>query len=296
MRRVRLTARRTVRRYGMLTAAGRALPDFLIIGAKRGGTTSLYRYLAQHPDVLPLFPSARSFPMREDRKGVHYFDSHHDRGLTWYRSHFALAPYRSLLARQRGRKTVTGEASPYYLFHPQAAGRAAVELPEAKLIVLLRNPVERAYSHWRERRRERAETLEFAEALAIEPSRLEGEHQRLLDDPGYRSLAHEHQSYLTQSLYLEPLSVWLAAFPRGQFCILRSEDLYREPQATVDRVCSFLGLPLQRLAGLEPWNATAGEGMSPAMRQQLSERVVDHNRRLADLLGMDLGWDLEPAR
>lgn len=295
-RRVRLTARRTLRRYGMLTAVARGLPDFLIIGAKRGGTTSLYRYLAQHPDVLPLFPSARSFPMREDRKGVHYFDTHHDRGPVWYRSHFALEPYRSLLARRRGRRPVTGEASPYYLFHPRAAGRTAAELPDAKLIVILRNPVERAYSHWRERRREGAEPLEFAEAIAREPARLAGEHQRLLDDPGYRSVAHEHQSYLTQSLYLEPLSVWFAAYPREQFCILRSEDLYREPQRTVDRVWSFLGLPPQRLDDHQPWNAAGGDGMSAGVRQALSDRVDDHNRRLAQLLGMDLGWDLEPAR
>src|SRR3954471_7291878 len=104
----RSAGRDAVRTYGAATARWRPAPDFVIIGAKRCGTTSLYRYLGEHPHVAPLFPSARYMPlMRSDQKGVHYFDSNHERGNRWYRSHFRTA------ASRRRAGQIAGEASPY---------------------------------------------------------------------------------------------------------------------------------------------------------------------------------------
>ncbi len=112
---IRPCARHAVRALGVATSAARALPDFLIIGTKRGGTTSLYRYLSQHPSVVPLFPSARVLPLRQDKKGVHYFDSNAWRPLAWYRSFFPLRSTMAAVKRRTGLPSVTGEASPYYL-------------------------------------------------------------------------------------------------------------------------------------------------------------------------------------
>ncbi|MDQ4004850.1 MAG: sulfotransferase domain-containing protein, partial [Actinomycetota bacterium] len=141
---LRRSAKRVLRGVGVATSWARPLPDFVVIGAKRAGTTSLYAYLAEHPDVAPLFPA------RQRIKGVHYFDTNHHRGLRWYRSHMP-----SWIRRTGGR--LAGEASPYYLAHPLAAERAARTIPDAKLVVLLRNPADRAYSHYRERVRHDAE-------------------------------------------------------------------------------------------------------------------------------------------
>jgi len=100
------------------------------VGAQKAGTSSLYSYMVQHPQVLPAA-----------RKEIHYFDRHYDKGLRWYRRHF---PLRARLSSER----LSGEASPYYLFHPHAPRRIAETLPDARILMLLRNPANRAISHY----------------------------------------------------------------------------------------------------------------------------------------------------
>src|SRR4051794_33056344 len=174
---LRAAARAAVRAAGMATAGARPLPDFLIIGAKRSGTTSLHNWLLAHPDVLPLFPSARRLPLRADIKGVHFFDAAPERSVRWYRSHFPTAVGRAVASRRSGgARVLAGEATPYSLHPPRAAARAAAVVPDARLIVLLRDPVERAWSHWKEQRRRGFEPLDtFEAAIDAEPGRLAGE-------------------------------------------------------------------------------------------------------------------------
>ena len=123
--------------FHRITAPFRALPDFLIVGAQKGGTSSLYAYLAQHPSVLPSF-----------RKEVKFFDCNYFCGHTWYRAHF---PLRYKLSRGN---RITGEGTPNYLFHPTALQRLALTLIDVKIIILLRNPADRAYSHYQHQKRE----------------------------------------------------------------------------------------------------------------------------------------------
>jgi hypothetical protein len=276
-------AKQAVRGFATATSPLRPAPEFLVIGAKRGGTTSMYNYLLRHPGVLPMFPAAQKI------KGVHHFTGS-GHGVAWYRSHFATSATRRLTERRLGHRVVTGEGSPYYLFHPRAAQRASAVLPDARILLLLRDPVDRAYSHWKERVRHGAETLSFSEAIEREPERLAGEHERLLADDRYTSFAHEHHSYVAQGLYLEPLREWFRHYPRGQFLILRSEDFYADPQHAYDRALSFLGLPSFALSGIKKWNYHPAEELSAATRRDLQARVADHNRRLSELLGIDLGW------
>lgn len=266
-------AKRVLRGYGIVTSGLRGLPDFIIIGVKRGGTTSLYRYLTEHPEVRPLFPA------RQRIKGTYFFDVNFPRGEGWYRSHFRVSG-----------GGVIGESSPYYLFHPLAAGRAARIAPDAKLVVLLRHPVDRAYSQWREQVRRGYEDLTFEDALAAEPSRLEGQEERIVAEPGYYSYGHEHHSYVAQGRYAASLERWLGVFPRERFLIMRSEDLYRDPAAAYDRTLAFLGLGPFRPSRYEAYNYHPGEGMDAATRARLIEEFAEPNRRLRQ---MDLGLDLE---
>lgn len=284
---VRRPIKQAIRSFGTATSALRCLPDFLIIGAHRAGTTSLYSALAQHPCVLP------NFPRLQHIKGVRYFDQHFHRGTAWYLSHFPTVACRSSAGRLRGSPMLVGEASPYYLFHPLAAERAAALLPHARLIALLRNPVERAYSHWRRERRDGREPLPtFEAALAAEPERLAGEEERIIADARYYSYAHENWSYLTQSLYFTPLRRWLDRFPPDQVFIESSERFLTDPQGVYNRVLAFLGLPPRRLCDTRPLNAVPPDAPVPDhLRAELRERLTLHNRELERYLSIEFDWD-----
>jgi hypothetical protein len=273
----------------MATAAARPLPDFLVIGAKRGGSTSLYYALLQHPQVVPLFPRARFLPKANDTKGVHYFDSNYERGPRWYRSYFPSTATRRLISA-RHRRAVTGEASPYYLFHPLAAARAAALVPHARILLVVRDPVERTFSHYRERVRQGAEPLGFEDALAAESERLAGEEERIASDPTYHSYAHEQQSYRAQSEYAPALRRWLEVYPADRVKVLLSEELYANPGPTLAEATNFLDLDPMPLDRLGHWNAAPIAPMSEPTRRALVEHFAGPNAELESLIGRELPW------
>ncbi|GAA3351818.1 hypothetical protein GCM10020358_82940 [Amorphoplanes nipponensis] len=270
-------------RYGERTSDQRPLPDFLVIGTKRGGTTSLWRYLIQHPLVPRLFPAWNT-------KTSHYFEENWPRGEAWYRSHFPTVRQRAALERKHGAPPKVGEAAPLYMFHPLVASRVAELMPRARMIVLLRDPVERAYSHWKERRTEGVEPLDFAAALAAEESRTAGERDKLLADPNYFSEAYDWYSYRARGRYLQHLTPWLDHFDREQLLFLASETLYREPAATYARILDFIGLPPYELGAYDVFNDRPSKGMDDEVRAELTEYYRPHNAALADRLGMTFDW------
>ncbi len=286
-RAAREAAKQVLRRYGVATSALRGGPDFVVIGAKRGGSTSLYRYLLEHPSIQPLFPG------RQHIKGVHYYDSNYERGLRWYRSHFPVRADGRHRVRLGRRPAVAGEASPYYLFHPLAAERLARDFPGVRIIVNLRNPVDRAYSHYKEARFHRRETLTFEAALAAENERLRGEAERIAAEPGYRSAAHEHLSYLAQSRYLEMLPRWFSLFPRDQLHIMVSEEFYADPEREVNEAWRFLGLAPWKLLSRTKHNGQPAPDLPSETREQLQKELTEHNQGLEELLGRRLPWSRE---
>jgi hypothetical protein len=247
----------------------RALPDAVILGAQKSGTSSLHQFLVQHPQVIaPL------------RKEVHYFDLNHGRGEAWYRAHFG----------RTGEPGLNLDSSPYYLFHPAVPARLHALLSQARLVVLLRDPVRRAYSHyWHERDKGR-ETLDFEAAIAAEPARLGDAEAALADGRIERSAAHQHFSYLARGRYAEQLERWLAVFPREQFLVLRFEDLAREPLSVLNRTLSFLGLPPAGSVSLEARNTRRYPPMPEATLTRLREYFAPHDLRLEALLGGPTGW------
>ena len=280
----------TVRRVGTATSSMRPMPDFLVIGTKRGGTTSFYFDLIEHPSILRLFPPPLPGLKPNATKGVHYFDSNYLKGERWYRSYMPTRMSRTLHTRRTGVRSVVGEASPYYLFHPDAARRAYAAVPEARLIVLLREPSMRTYSHWKERRRGKAEELGFAAALDAEPSRLAGERERLLRDPGYVSYAWEQQSYLTQSRYAESLKPWIERFGRDRLLVVASEDYYADPVAALGDVDEFLGLPRRAASTGAIRNAAPGEPLPDEVRGRLAQEFTDDIAELSALVGRTFPW------
>jgi hypothetical protein len=248
------------------------LPDFIIIGTQRGGTTSLYNYLSEHPRVAP----AR-------QKEIHYFSRQYDRGRDWYEAFFP---------RHRGlRGRITGEASPYYLFHPYSPQRVKDLCPDAKLICLLRDPVARAFSQYRLSVRNGWETLSFEDAIAAEQSRLAPELERLARLPYYESFSHGSHSYVSRGRYIEQLPGWMQLFGRSQLLIVRSEDLFEDAPSVYAEVLAFLGLPDHELRSYERFNAGAeAEQIAPETRRSLVDHFRGYNEELYRFLGRDFGW------
>ncbi len=263
----------------MKTGRLRALPDFLIIGAQRAGTSSLYNYLIQSPFVLPAL-----------KKEVHFFDDGFEHGLDWYRAHFALSAHQRLLKRMRGVCRI-GEASPYYILHPHAPSRIRETLPTVKLIILLRNPVDRAESHYHHQRRRGRETLSFEEAIESESERLHGEMEKMLVDPTYVSMPHRKFSYITRGRYIEQLPIWYELFAPEQLYVLRSEDLFSDPAAAVSAVITWLGIPEYHLDPFKSFNRATYTKMNPGTRERLVRYFKPYNQRLNEFLGRDMKWD-----
>ncbi len=268
---VRRVGALTFRGWGMATAGLRPPPEFLLIGTKRGGTTSLGRYLFDHPAVTPLFP-ARATP-----KGVRYLDERADRSARWYRSHFATVLTRGPAMRPR---KLAGEATANYLFHPGAAARAVEVAPDAKIVVLVRDPVDRAWSHWRERSRRGVETLRFEEALEAEAERL------VAAGPEGANLA-----YRGQGRYAALLEPWFERFERDRVLVLVSEEFFADPAAVYERTLAFLGLRPHHLQAYPAYNYREPvERMLDVTRRELETAFVAENHHLEALLGRELPW------
>ncbi len=216
--------------YRGMTSPLRLLPDFLVIGTQRGGTTSLYHYLEELPCIVPA-----------TTKEIHFFDRRFDKGLAWYRGHFPTRIARQYEQRFRKRAFVTGEASPSYLFHPHVPRRIAKALPHVKLIVLLRNPVDRAYSQYYHAVELGLETLPFEAAIKDEEERTARERAKIMQDEHYESYAFKHLSYLSRGIYVDQLQTWMSLFPREQFLILKSEEFYADPGSSVKQVLDLSG-------------------------------------------------------
>jgi hypothetical protein len=270
------------------TSGLRVLPHFLVIGAMRAGTSSLFKYLGAHPAIVAAL-----------RKEIKYFSTAYHQGETWYRCHFPTRYDLRLLSMVQGQEVQTFEASPDYLMHPQAAARAAQWVPDAKLIVMLRNPIERAFSHYGHMVRLGVETLPFEEAMRQESMRFAAEKERVGEDSFYDSKTFLRHSYQYRGMYAEQLERWFAHFPREQILILSSEAFFAEPDASYAEILAFLGLPFWQpptfrnysyLGASQP-KARPQSRMSDEMRTELSAMFAPHNRRLFDLLGRDFEWD-----
>jgi hypothetical protein len=263
----------------ILTSPVRMLPDFLIIGTAKGGTSSLYFHLNKHPCVAAPF-----------RKEIYFFDRTYRRGVAWYRSFFPTLLRKYLTTRRLGNPLVTGESTPCYMFHPHVPRRVFETIPNVKLIVLLRNPIDRAYSYYNQQLRRGTEQLSFEEAIDREEERLQGELDRMLADESYFSFKRQNFSYLTRGLYADQLSRWLSYFPRQQLLILNSEELFSNPAQQVQQVLAFLGLPPSELRVFPKINHVPYSQMKPGTRQRLRDYFRPHNEKLYDLIGVNLDW------
>jgi hypothetical protein len=233
-----------------------SLPDFVIIGAQKGGTSFLYYLLTRHPLVEPAA-----------RKELHFFDNpqRFDNGAGWYRRCFPQLGWKD------GLRSITGEATPSYLFYPQVAQRMAGVVPQARLIALLRNPVDRTYSHYQMQVKRGTEPSTFEEAIE-----------------------QQHAPYVPRSIYVDQLLRWFEFFSKEQVLILKSEDFFERPVEILKVVLTFLDLPDWQPEASElqqrRHTGTYKQKMDPSTRRRLEAYFEPYNQRLYECLDVDFGW------
>lgn len=257
--------------FGQATSGLRILPNWIIVGAQRSSSSSLFKYLTAHPQV--------GAPCEKE---VHYFDNNYHRGIHWYLGHFPT----------RNGNRITGEASPYYMAHPWAPRRIAKDLPDVKILAVLRNPVDRAYSHFiHERALRREPYASFADALAHESERIAGEEEKMLADPSYYSYNHHNFSYVARGRYAEQIERLFDLFSRERVMVLSSERLSVEPAKVYAEILKFLGLPAYEPRQFVRHNERNYAPMDAQVHARLHDYFAPPNERLFNLLGTDFGWN-----
>ncbi|MEZ2320169.1 MAG: tetratricopeptide repeat protein [Microcoleus sp.] len=236
-------------------------PDFTIIGSPRCGTTSLYKYITSHPQILAAA-----------NKEICFFSEHFNKGLAWYQAHFP--------PETEAHDFLTGEATPTYLTHPLAAERLYGCLPKMKLIVIFRHPGDRAFSHYQMLVRRGTESRSFESAIEAELQLLHGATETSLADRNNWKDCH----YIYKSLYFYSLKQWLNIFPKDQFLILQSEDFYANPAISLQQVFEFLGVPDFQLNHYQKYNGANYQPGNQVANQRLREYFQPHNQKLDEYL------------
>lgn len=263
-------------RYRKATGFLRALPGFIIIGTGRGGTTGMYFTLATHPDIVQALS-----------KEPHFFSKQYYNSSYSYKSIFPVLCFKRIL----NQKVITAEASVSYIYHPHAAKRMAKMIPNVRIIAMLRNPVDRAYSHWSLNVRRGKEDLSFENAIEREEERIAGEMERMIHDEYYFSEHFKRYAYKERGKYAGQLVSWLEAFPREQILIIKSEDYFNNSSGVLKTILDFLSLPQYEFKGVRKVFPGKYEPMNAVTRKYLIDYFKPHNEKLYNLLGTSFDWD-----
>ncbi|MDJ0519854.1 MAG: tetratricopeptide repeat protein [Trichodesmium sp. MO_231.B1] len=245
-----------------------AHPNFIIIGTGKSGTTSLYNYLTQHPQILPAI-----------KKEIYFWSRYFDKGIDWYLAHFPPIPKET--------KFLTGEATPTYINSRHTPERLFRIFPKIKLIVILRNPVDRAVSHYYHEVRLKMENKSLSEVIYSQLERLQKIPESSLQEAYWNHISY----YVSYGVYVEFIKKWMTIFPREQFLILRSEEFYQEPETTMEKVFNFLDLPKHQLQNYQKLNSGSYPNIPPLIYSTLSNYFQPYNQKLEEYLGMKFNWE-----
>ena len=263
-------------RYRKATGFLRALPGFIIIGSGRGGTTGLYYTLATHPNI-----------MRALLKEPSFFSSRYFNCSFSYKSIFPIL----FLKKIFNQKGITGEASVDYLYYPHAPKRIAQMIPAVKIIAMLRNPINRAYSHWSLNLRKGDENLSFEDAIEKEEERIAGEMKRMITDERYYSWRFRRYAYKERGKYADQIVAWFETFPKEQILIIKSEDYFNNSSKVLKTILDFLSLSPYEFKGVRKVFPGRYEPMYTNTRKYLIDYFKPHNEKLYKLLGISFDWD-----
>lgn len=259
------------RGFSGITASTRVLPDFIIIGTVRSGTTSLYYNICQHPSVLPA---------AYDEIG--FFDSNFQLGIEWYRSMF---PTQKNMEKVKNdtKYSITGEDTPFYFWKEEVIERISQTLPGVKLIVIFRNPIDRAYSNYNLAVRTGNEKLSFRDAVNTEID--------FMKDHSFRESVDQGRSYLSKGFYAKQLEIWKKKILDDEIHILTTEDMKERPEEELSKIFKFLGIPKYKIPEPQERKMYDYDKMNSSIREELIEYYKPHNKKLFDLIGRKFEWD-----
>ena len=273
--------RRNLKKYFRLfTSPLRIFPDFLIVGAAKSGTSSLYNYLIKHPCVIPAL-----------RKEVHYFGRNFDKKILWYKSFFPTIIFKYINGFIYKREVLTGEASTYYMFHPHAPKRIFSIIPNVKIIILLRNPVNRAFSHYQNLLRRGIIKLPFVEVIKKELDNSHLEKNKMLRDENYNSEFFRIYSNLARGVYIQQIRNLRKYFHEKQILIIKSENFFDNPDKILRKVYKFLKLPYFKIKEFKKYNVGNYVEMDVKIREFLKNYFKPYNKQLYEYLVRDFKWE-----
>ncbi|MCB2199263.1 sulfotransferase domain-containing protein [bacterium] len=253
-------------------------PDFLLIGAQKGGTSSVFLNMMQHPNIIP--------PLHKE---IFFFNEKYEKGFRWYRNRFAPVSVKKKREASLGTTCVTGEATITYLCDEEVPARVKKHYPDIRLMVILRNPVLRAHSHFKHAIRIKNESRDFLTAIKTELARLE---KGILeyDDPEVPYI--ENTQYIVRGRYAPQLENWFNHFPREQLLVLRSEDFFEQPAEVFRQINAHLEIPQWQPETFQSINIAPNKvPFGEEERQLLADYFRPYNQQLNDLMGRDFGWD-----
>ena len=247
------------------------LPDFIIVGTVRSGSTSLYYNICEHPSVLSA---------AYDEIG--FFDSNYHLGINWYRSMFPTIKEMENVERKTG-FAITGEDTPFYLWKEEAAKRIFEMNGDTKIIGIFRNPVDRAYSNYNLAVRSKTEKLTFEDAIDEEIS--------FLKKHSFRESVDNKRSYLAKGIYENQIKIWFELFPREQIHLLSTEDMQKNPEKTLQKAFRFLEIPDYIIKNPQKQKAAEYKKMNNETREKLVDFYKQHNERFFKTIQKNFGWD-----
>ena len=264
--------------YRNLTSGSRVLPDFIIIGAGRAGTTALYTYLIQHPSIITA-STDNDAPVAD----LHFFEYMISDKISWYKSHFP---------RKSKNSFVTGEFTSTYMYHKKVPERIFNLIPKIKLIVILRNPVDKAYSTYNQQSHFNEVTSSFEETIKAEFARIDlikNHIEYTNNNPNFDN--YVEYNIIRHGIYFNYLEKWFKIFPKKQIFVVDSNELENVPQQTLNKVFEFLNLSPHEIPNLAKVNIGKYSPMTESTRQSLIEFYKPHNAKLNNLLGTNFDWN-----
>jgi len=267
--------------YSKITGHMRVLPDFYIIGAAKCGTTSLYQYLIRHPLVNPGIG-----------KELHYFEEMYYRGEHWYRSCFPFKVQQYFSKFRYGQNFIVGDSTPRYIDHPHVPNRIKNLTPNAKFIVMLRNPIDRAFSHYNMNVKNKYISKSFEEVIDLDSTKID-KYFEFMETSGKTSNDYFLHAYLDRGIYVKRLKEWMTVFPKENFMIIKSEDFFQNSSVVFNDVLNFLQLPRFELDeyGAHMVGKYSEKNIDSNLRIKLQKFFQPSNQELYDFLKRDFKWD-----
>ena len=254
-----------------ITASSRVLPDFIISGTVRSGTTSLYYNICEHPSVLPA-----------DYDEIGFFDSNYHLGINWYRSMFPTEKEMERVKKETN-FAITGEDTPFYFWKKEAAERILKDIPNSKIIIIFRNPVDRAYSNYQLGIRKKTETLSFEDAI--------DEEMNFLEKHSFRESVDRRRSYLSKGFYENQIKIWFNVFPREKIHIISTEDIQKNPEKTLLKIFQFLVIPNYTLKNPQKQKSSEYKKMDEKTRKILLDFYKPHNEKFFQIIQERFDWN-----